>query len=144
MDRAGEFRQRIGVMHLTVGHQDRPGDPVGRDFRRRLGQCTDEPGPVLSPVAHPDLAQLQPTGLHQPVKPRPEPFERLRDLVGPEPDPVRGALVDHHQRDVGHRQPVLLPPGRLRQRHQQHQRRERAQPPAGQPPPERQQERREA
>ncbi len=140
MHRPGEIRQRLGVVDLSVGDEDRPGDAVGRDLRRGLGQRAQEPRAVLAAVAHADLADLQRAWLAGAVEPRPQAVERLRHLIGSKPDPVRGALVDHHERDTGHRQAVLLPPRRLRQRHQQHQRRQRAQPPAGQPAPERDQQ----
>ena len=137
LHRTGEARERVGVVHFAVGDQDRAGDAVGRQLGRRLGERGQELGAVLAAVGDMHGVHLEGAALPEPVEPGLEPGQRLGELGVAAVDAVRGAVVEHDDRDVRHRRPVLAPERRPGERGEQHQRREPAQPPAGQPAPER-------
>ena len=133
---AGKLGQRLRVVHLAVGDQDRAGDAVGGQLGRRLGERGQQLRALLAAVGDADGAHLEPAGLRRAARaaPRAPPSASATWRVAPV-DAVAGAVVGHHQRDVGDRRAVLLAQRRPGERREQHQRRQRAQPPAAQPAP---------
>ena len=76
----GKLVERVGVVHLAVGDQDRAGDAVGRQLGRRLGERGQELGAVLAAVGDMHGVHLEAAALPEPVEPGLEPGQRLGEL----------------------------------------------------------------